>query len=73
MDMGGEQVTYGSSGWGLHIERMHEDPWGPRILHKVAPNPLAGPEPIVCFFDGFATSRVAGGARWYLPPSYHDI
>jgi len=31
----GTQVTYGAGGWGLHVERLHEDPWSPRILHKV--------------------------------------
>ena len=30
-----DTVTYGAGGWGVHIEKLHEDPWAPHILHKV--------------------------------------
>ena len=28
-------MALGNHGWGLHIDRMHKDPYAPQILYKV--------------------------------------
>ena len=28
-------TEFGTDGWGLHIERLSEDPWAPKILYKI--------------------------------------
>ena len=59
-------MEYGSGGWGLHIERLHQDPWAPRIMYKIERDGCCHPALCQATMCGCIPQCKKGKKRSYL-------